>query len=141
MTCINRVTFTVMVAFSAPWCWCYGQVLPSASRSQPPELSTNPLPNTDTLPVFSESHNSTNKSEDRLPTRAFGVSLLEKAVAAEDALPLEFGPPEIVEPTYETLGKALLELGRRDEAKAAFQRATERTPLRKPATDGLTRAS
>lgn len=70
-----------------------------------------------------------------------GVSLLEKAVAAEDALPLEFGPPEIVEPTYETLGKALLELGRRDEAKAAFQRATERTPLRKPATDGLTRAS
>ncbi|OUW78135.1 MAG: hypothetical protein CBD74_11035 [Saprospirales bacterium TMED214] len=79
MTCINRVTFTVMVAFSAPWCWCYGQVLPSASRSQPPELSTNPLPNTDTLPVFSESHNSTNKSEDRLPTRAFGVSLLENS--------------------------------------------------------------
>ena len=79
MTCINRVTFTVLVAFAAPWCWCYGQVPPSALRSQASEISTHRLPNTGMLPVFSESRNSTNKSEDRSRTRAFGVSLLENS--------------------------------------------------------------
>jgi len=70
-----------------------------------------------------------------------GIALLEKAAAAEEALPLEFGPPQIVEPAYETLGNALLKLGRHSEAKAAFQRATERTPRRPPATKGLSEAN
>ncbi len=70
-----------------------------------------------------------------------GLAILEKAAAAEDALPLEFGPPEIVEPAYETLGSALLKLDRLTEASAAFQRATERTPRREPAARGLARTS
>lgn len=70
-----------------------------------------------------------------------GLALLQQAAAAEDALPLEFGPPQIVEPAYETLGNALLKLGRHSEAKAAFQRATERTPRRPNATDGLAKAN
>lgn len=70
-----------------------------------------------------------------------GLAILQKAAAAEDALPLEFGPPEIVEPSYETLGSALLNLDRKNDAKTAFQRATERTPRREPATRGLARTS
>ena len=70
-----------------------------------------------------------------------GLAILQKAAAAEDALPLEFGPPEIVEPSYETLGSALLNLDRKNDAKTAFQRATERTPHREPATRGLARTS
>lgn len=70
-----------------------------------------------------------------------GLALLTQAAAAEDALPLEFGPPEIVEPTYESLGKALLKLNRLNEAETAFQKATERTPRRTPATRGLASAS
>jgi len=69
------------------------------------------------------------------------LAILQKAAAAEDALPLEFGPPEIVEPSYETLGSALLKLDRKNDAKTAFQRATERTPRREPATRGLARTS
>ena len=63
----------------------------------------------------------------------------EQAASSEDALPLEFGPPQIVEPAYETLGNALFKLGRLDEARKAFQRATERTPRRPIAADGLSK--
>lgn len=70
-----------------------------------------------------------------------GLAILKQVAAAEDALPLEFGPPEIVEPTYETLGNTLLKLDRKSDAKAAFQRATERTPRRTPATKGLAKAT
>ena len=69
-----------------------------------------------------------------------GVALLRKAAEAEDALPLEFGPPQPVKPTYELLGEALLESGHRDEAAAAFRRAAERTPGRALAEKGLEKA-
>ncbi len=67
-----------------------------------------------------------------------GLSLLEKAAEAEDALPLEFGPPYPVKPTHELLGEALLDAGKRDEAREAFRRAVERTPGRALAEEGMT---
>ena len=66
-----------------------------------------------------------------------GLALLKRAAEAEDALPLEYGPPEPVTPAYELLGKTLHELGREEEAEAAFRRAVERTPGRLLPVDGL----
>ncbi|MBK1879685.1 hypothetical protein [Pelagicoccus mobilis] len=66
-----------------------------------------------------------------------GVALLRKAAGAEDALPLEFGPPRTVVPTFELLGKTLLELDRIEEAETAYRRAVERNPRRPQAVDGL----
>jgi tetratricopeptide (TPR) repeat protein len=59
-----------------------------------------------------------------------GVELLRAAAQSEDAMPFEFGPPAIVKPTFELLGEQLLALGRTAEARAAFERAAERTPGR-----------
>jgi hypothetical protein len=66
-----------------------------------------------------------------------GLRLLRAAAAAEDALPFEFGPPAIVKPTFELLGEELQRLGRRDDARAAFTRAAERTPGRTLVTRAL----
>ena len=57
-----------------------------------------------------------------------------------DALPLEFGPPNIEKPTDELLGELLLQLHRPAEARDAFQAALARTPGRKIDVDGLARA-
>jgi len=65
-----------------------------------------------------------------------GLRLLRAAADAEDALPYEFGPPSIVKPTHELLGEELTRLGRSDDARMAFARATERTPGR-PLAAGL----
>ncbi|MFI5177547.1 MAG: hypothetical protein ACHQO8_03230 [Vicinamibacterales bacterium] len=70
-----------------------------------------------------------------------GVRRLRAAVDAEDAMPFEFGPPAIVKPTSELLGEQLLTLGRRDEARVAFERAAERTPGRTPVVTGLKAAT
>lgn len=66
-----------------------------------------------------------------------GIRILEAAAGAEDALPFEFGPPRIVKPTAELLGEELLKLNRIDEARAAFERAAERTPGRANVLRGL----
>lgn len=66
-----------------------------------------------------------------------GLSLLRRAAETEGELPFEYGPPEPVQPGYELLGKELLELGRGEEAEAAFRRAVERTPGRLRAVRGL----
>jgi tetratricopeptide (TPR) repeat protein len=59
-----------------------------------------------------------------------GIELLRAAAKSEDAMPFEFGPPAVVKPTFELLGEQLLALGRTAEARAAFERAAERTPGR-----------
>ena len=69
-----------------------------------------------------------------------GIELLKQAAAAEDALPLEYGPPEPIQPAHEVLGAALLKLGRNAEAADAFGRALERTPRRAVAATGLRRS-
>jgi tetratricopeptide (TPR) repeat protein len=64
------------------------------------------------------------------------IALLQDASKAEEAIPYEFGPPAIVKPTHELLGEVLLEAGRVEEARTAFQRALLRTPLRVAALQG-----
>ena len=60
-----------------------------------------------------------------------GLSTLNKAVAAESDLPIDFGPPSIVKPSYELLGDVLSELGRHEEAVDAYEKQLERTPNRR----------
>lgn len=60
-----------------------------------------------------------------------GVNLLEKAAISESELPVSFGPPTIVKPSYELLGDVLSELGRHDEAMQAYEKQLERTPNRR----------
>ena len=63
--------------------------------------------------------------------------LLRQAVALEETLPIAFGPPTIDKPTYELLGEFLLRRGRKDESRAAFQRALARNPGRRLPLAGL----
>jgi len=58
------------------------------------------------------------------------VAILELAAAAEDAMPLEFGPPFVDKPARELLGDVLLRIGRPREAAAAYEAARRRTPGR-----------
>ena len=73
--------------------------------------------------------------------RAEAVTLLRSASADADALPLEFGPPDIVKPTHELLGELLLADHRPAEAQREFLRALELTPGRSLSLLGLERAA
>ncbi|MEJ2084624.1 MAG: hypothetical protein P8Y44_02965, partial [Acidobacteriota bacterium] len=66
-----------------------------------------------------------------------GLALLREAAEAEAALPFQFGPPVPVKPTYELLGQALAELGKRPEAADAFRQPVDRTPGRTLSVAGL----
>jgi tetratricopeptide (TPR) repeat protein len=69
-----------------------------------------------------------------------GVRALRAAAALEDGMPLDFGPPAIVEPTHELLGQVLLELDPR-AAQLEFEAALRLAPGRSRALEGLVRAS
>jgi tetratricopeptide (TPR) repeat protein len=69
-----------------------------------------------------------------------GLSLLRRAAAAESELPVDFGPPAIVKPSYELLGDALMDLGRHTEALEAYQKQLERTPNRMRSVAGSIKA-
>jgi tetratricopeptide (TPR) repeat protein len=73
--------------------------------------------------------------------RPAALTQLRQAAAAEDALPLEFGPPDIVKPTHELLGELLLAAGQAAEAQRSFVRALELAPGRSRALLGLMRAA
>jgi len=62
--------------------------------------------------------------------------LLRQAVTIEETLPVDFGPPTIDKPTHELLGEFLLRRGRKDEARAEFEKALARTPGRRLAAQG-----
>ncbi len=66
-----------------------------------------------------------------------GLATLRSAADAEDAMPFEFGPPAIAKPTAELLGEQLLKLGKKEEARVAFERAAQRTPGRLAVVAGL----
>ncbi|MDT0631605.1 tetratricopeptide repeat protein [Rubrivirga litoralis] len=68
------------------------------------------------------------------------MALLREASEVEAAAPLTFGPPSPVVMGHEALGLTLLDLGRYDEAVAAFEGALDRAPNRRQAVDGLERA-
>ncbi|HEX6128146.1 MAG TPA: hypothetical protein VF071_03895, partial [Candidatus Limnocylindria bacterium] len=70
-----------------------------------------------------------------------GVERLRAAVAAEDVMPYEYGPPFPIVLSRELLGQALLAMGQPKEAQAAFALALERAPRRKRALEGLASAA
>jgi tetratricopeptide (TPR) repeat protein len=69
------------------------------------------------------------------------LAMLREATAAEDALPLEYGPPDIVKPTHELLGEVLLGLGEGAEAKREFEQSLHLAPRRALSLLGLARAA
>ncbi len=52
-----------------------------------------------------------------------GLAQLAKAAAAEKDIPMEFGPPSLDKPANELLGEVLLDHGRAQDARAAFEAA------------------
>lgn len=68
---------------------------------------------------------------------AAGLAALERAAAAELALPVVFGPPVIFKPSYEILGEMHLAEGRLDEAAACFEKSLKLSPGRRLSLEGL----
>lgn len=73
-------------------------------------------------------------------SRDQAVKVLREAAAIEDAMPMEFGPPVIVEPSHEVLGTMLLEMDPAG-ARAEFEKALRLAPGRSRALIGLARAA
>jgi Flp pilus assembly protein TadD len=69
------------------------------------------------------------------------VTLLTKAAVAEREIPMEFGPPSLDKPANELLGEVLLELGRAEEARTAFEAAQILAPGRGQSLIGLLKAA
>lgn len=61
---------------------------------------------------------------------AAGIQLLEEAAKAESELPIDFGPPVIVKPSWELLGDVYVRQGYTDKAMEAYQKQLQRTPER-----------
>ena len=68
------------------------------------------------------------------------VSQLQATAKKEETMPIAFGPPFVDKPTYELLGEMLLKTNRPEEARAAFETALTRTPLRTASLLGLASA-
>ncbi len=69
------------------------------------------------------------------------IGLLRAATKEGDAIPFEFGPPDIVKPTHELLGELLLANGNPIEAQTEFLKALELTPGRSMTLVGLEKAA
>ncbi|MEK6688223.1 MAG: hypothetical protein AABZ01_07185, partial [Gemmatimonadota bacterium] len=69
------------------------------------------------------------------------VRALREATALEDAMPYEFGPPEVLKPSHELLGEILLDLGRAAEAQREFEAALALAPKRALSLRGLWHAA
>ncbi len=67
--------------------------------------------------------------------------LIGEANQIEDGLPVEFGPPTIVKPTWELRGEFLLAMDRPQEAQAAFTHALAMQPRRLLSLEGLAQAA
>lgn len=69
------------------------------------------------------------------------VARLSKAAATEKATPMEFGPPSTDKPANELLGEVLLELGRAQDARVAFEAAQTMAPGRGQSLLGLAKCA
>jgi tetratricopeptide (TPR) repeat protein len=69
------------------------------------------------------------------------LEILRAAAQAEQQLPPPLGPPKPIKPAPELLGEVLLELGRPQDARAAFLQALARNPNRTLSVLGLARAA
>jgi tetratricopeptide (TPR) repeat protein len=72
---------------------------------------------------------------------AGALVLVRAAAAAQDTMPAEFGPPDVVKPAHELLGEILLESGKPAEAQREFTLALAQAPRRALALLGLARAA
>jgi hypothetical protein len=68
------------------------------------------------------------------------ISLLEEAVRDEDAMALDFGPPNPVKPAHELLAETLMAQGKYAEARTHFELALTRAPGRAISLKGLAEA-
>jgi len=69
------------------------------------------------------------------------VARLSGAAAAERSIPMEFGPPTLDKPANELLGDVLMELGRAQEARTAYEAAQTLAPGRGQSLLGLARCA
>jgi len=69
--------------------------------------------------------------------REAGVRQVQEAIAREEQMEFEYGPPWSVKPLDELLGEMLLTLGRRDEAAVAFENSLRAHPNRRLSAEGL----
>jgi tetratricopeptide (TPR) repeat protein len=74
------------------------------------------------------------------PNPRAALSPLQAVAAKENALPLEFGPPEIYKPTEEILGELYLQLNQPADAEKAFKADLARAPGRRLGVLGLAEA-
>ena len=68
------------------------------------------------------------------------LALAKEAVAAEDGMSFEFGPPAVAKPAHELYGELLAAAGKPAEARAEFERSLARAPNRALSLLGLARA-
>jgi len=68
------------------------------------------------------------------------LELLNQTVAAESELPVDFGPPVIIKPSYELLGDVMMEMENYEQALEAYQNQLERTPNRMRSAAGKEQA-
>jgi tetratricopeptide (TPR) repeat protein len=72
--------------------------------------------------------------------REAALALFRQAAQQEQALEMDFGPPVLVQPASEWLGKVLLQLQRPVEARKAFEAANVLAPGRSAVREGLAAA-
>lgn len=60
-----------------------------------------------------------------------GIKLLRETAVAESELPVDFGPPVIIKPSYELLADVMVEMGNFEQALVAYEKQLERTPNRR----------
>lgn len=71
---------------------------------------------------------------------AEATALMEEAAREEDAMALDFGPPNPVKPAHELLAETLMAQGKFAEARAQFEMALTRAPGRASSLKGLAEA-
>ncbi len=69
------------------------------------------------------------------------LAMMRAASEVADALPMDFGPPDIVKPVHELTGEMLLQLGRPADAKAEFTKSLALAPGRARSLIGLVRSA
>jgi tetratricopeptide (TPR) repeat protein len=91
------------------------------------------------VPILEKELRALLRLADSLPDES--LALLREAATLEDALPVEFGPPEVVKPSHELLGEVLLGMRRPADAQREFVRALALAPRRSLSLLGLARAA
>lgn len=68
--------------------------------------------------------------------REEAIAMLQKAAAAEQVMPFEFGPPPVPKPASELLGDVLLSALRTSDAEKAYRDSLSRAPGRTASARG-----